>query len=183
MLGRIAAMVALIALAACAGMEPAGRTAQREGHVYEPAPTPPPRTESLPPPAPAAAPPSVSSSALPPPRSMTQSPAPSSSVPPVAAANVAVTAPPPPPPRDPNAVVVHGSVPEEQVRPPNGDPRSISERREDIQNWDHCVMQVMAQQSDPNRPETDTPEDVCSQRLGQSSRNAVPQSRLQRARP
>jgi len=66
------------------------------------------------------------------------------------------------------------------VRPPNGDPRSIAERREDIQNWDHCVMQAMAQQSDPNRPTVDTPEDICAQRLGQSSRNAVPQSRLQR---
>jgi hypothetical protein len=164
MLGRLAATVALVALAGCAGLQPAGRTAQRqaEAEASYPAPVTPPPSSTLPPPAPV----------------QMQTP------PPVAAQNVTVAAPTPPPsppahPRDPNEVTVTGTAPEQQVRPPNGDPRSVAERREDIRNWDHCVMQQLAQNSDPNQPTLETPEDVCSHQLGQASRNAVPASRLQ----
>lgn len=174
MIGRLAAAVALVMLTGCAGMEPAGRTAQREqAGMASPAPITPP-TNSLPPPTHVTSAPPLAQAQAPTQTQTTQ--------PPVAAPNVAVATPPPTPPRDPSDVVVHGSVPEQQVQPPNGDPRSIAERREDIRNWDHCVMQAMAQQSDPNQLEMDSPEDICSRRLGQSSRNAVPQSRMQRPR-
>jgi hypothetical protein len=185
MLGRLAASVALMALAACAGMAPAGRTAQRQADVSAPAPVMPADTRELPPPSPHATSPTPQAApapALAPPQTEAQAQTPPASA--VAAPGVTASPPPPsPPPRDPGDVVVHGSVPEQQVRPPNGDPRSISERREDIRNWDHCVMQVMAQQSDPNQVQTQSPEDVCSRQLGQSSRNAVPQTRLQQPRP
>ncbi|MFT3728776.1 MAG: hypothetical protein QM759_13210 [Terricaulis sp.] len=196
MLGRLAATMALVALAGCAGMEPAGRTAQREAEASRPAPVMPPSSRELPPPTHATAPPPrmvEAAPAPPPPVSppVTSAPVTSAPVttaqaqaptPSVAAPQVAVPVPPRPTPQDPNDVIVHGSTPEQQVRPPNGDPRSLAERREDIQNWDHCVMQVMAQQSDPNQVETQSPEDVCSRRLGQASRNALPQSRIQRPR-
>jgi hypothetical protein len=170
MLGRVAATIALVALMGCAGLEPAGRTAQREeAGMARPAPVTPPPSTTLPPPTHTTTAPAYTQA--------------QTAEPQVAAPNVAVaTPPPPPPPRDPGDVVVHGSVPEQQVQPPNGDPRSIAERREDIRNWDHCVMQVMARQGDPNQVETDSPEDICSRQLGQSSRNAVPQSRMQRPR-
>lgn len=185
MLGRLAATVALVALASCAGLEPAGRTAQRQAEMSAPAPvTPPPSaTQTLPPPQPVARPAPQVSQAAPPPPPPVSAPAPMQAQAQVAAPNVAVaTPPPPPPPRDPSDVVVHGSAPEQQVQPPRGDPRSLAERREDIQNWDHCVMQVMAQQGDPNQVQSDSPEDICSRRLGQASRNALPQSRIQRPR-
>ena len=189
MLGRVAATVALIALMGCAGMAPAGRTAQREAASMDhPAPVTPPSNTLAPPTHTSSAAPAYSEPALapPPPMQSAQS-APiqaqrQTSPPPVAAPNVAVATPPPPTPHDSGDVVVHGSVPEQQIQPPNGDPRSIAERREDIRNWDHCVMQVMAQQGDPNQVESDSPEDICSRRLGQSSRNSVPQSRMQRPR-
>jgi hypothetical protein len=186
MLGRVAATIALVALMGCAGLEPAGRTAQREeAGMARPAPVTPPPSTTLPPPTHTTTAPAYSqpAPAPPPPQSAPAQTQAQTAEPQVAAPNVAVaTPPPPPPPRDPGDVVVHGSVPEQQVEPPNGDPRSIAERREDIRNWDHCVMQVMARQGDPNQVETDSPEDICSRQLGQSSRNAVPQSRMQRPR-
>lgn len=178
MLGRVAAAVALVALMGCAGMEPAGRTAQREAGMSQPAPVAPP-TNALPPPSRTMTPPPAMSQpapAPPPPQSTPVQAAPAQ--PSVAAPNVAVERPPAPPERDPNEVTVQGAAPEQQVRAPNGDPRSLAERREDIRNWDHCVMGVMGQHNDPNQVQTDSPEDVCSQRLGQSSRNAVPRSRI-----
>jgi hypothetical protein len=100
----------------------------------------------------------------------------------VAAPNVA--APPPPRPvaeRD-GDIVVPGVV-ERQVPAPNGDPRSVAERTADIRAWDRCVTRVQSSyESDPTRPQLDTPEDVCSQSLGMANRNAVPDSRSQRRR-
>jgi hypothetical protein len=98
--------------------------------------------------------------------------------PPVAAPSVAVPVTPPPPAPDNDTVTVTGPV-ARQVLPPHGDPRSVAERREDVTNWDHCVMQVQATyQGDPMEPETETPEDVCAHQLGMSNRDAVPASRL-----
>ena len=94
-----------------------------------------------------------------------------------AASNVTVPVPPPPRPSTGDEVVV-GGVQNQQVRPPRGDPRTNAERMADIHAWDDCVMHAQGQtQSDPMRPQLDTPEDVCRQRLGMSSRTGVPDSR------
>ena len=99
--------------------------------------------------------------------------------PPVAAPSISV-APPPPAPRTDDADVTV-QAPARQVQAPRGDPRSVSERREDVQRWDTCVMQVQqTYASDPLEPETETPEEVCQRQLGQENRNAVPTSRLVR---
>ena len=84
---------------------------------------------------------------------------------------------PPSEPRDPNGVTVSGSV-ERQIAPPDGDPRSVSERTADIRAWDQCVTRAQnAAMGDPNRPDLTTPEELCRGRLGMSSRSAVPDSR------
>lgn len=180
MIGRMAVASALILLAGCAGVESAGRNAQ--ANAPEPAERsapqlPPPRTElpapqaqTLPPPQRAPA-----ETALPPPAQ--------TNAPQIAAANVA--APPPPrtsPARDDDEIVVPGVI-DRQVPPPNGDPRTASERMSDINAWDHCVTRLQASfESDPTRPQLDTPEEACSRSLGMSNREAVPDSRIQRRR-
>lgn len=166
MLGRLAAAAALMALAACAGMEPAGRNSGRQP---EPVPA-------------AASAPRVSAPQTPPPSATLPPPTPQMSAPPVAAPSVSVAPPPPPPApsRDSDADVTV-QAPARQVEAPRGDPRSVSERREDIQNWDHCVLAVQqTYASDPTEPELETPEDVCRRQLGQASRTAVPAARLVR---
>ena len=173
MLGRYAAVAALIALAGCAGFESAGRNSSRG--ASEPIPTAAP--------APRAAPVAPPSSYVPPPPSQAQT-SPVQTVqaqqPPVAAPSVSV-APPPPAPRAADDADVTVQAPARQVQAPRGDPRSVSERREDIQRWDTCVMQVQqTYASDPLEPETETPEEVCRRQLGQADRNAVPTSRLVR---
>jgi hypothetical protein len=182
MLGRVAAAAALIALAGCAGLEPAGRNATRAD-----APSPPARTASAQTQrsAPVAPPPSY----VPPPPSQVHSPAPPVAQqaqlqpPPVAAPSVAAPAPPPPPPPANNEDVTV-VAPARQIEPPHGDPRSVAERREDIQIWDHCVLQVQqTYAADPLEPETETPEDICRRQLGQANRTAVPTSRLVRHGP
>lgn len=117
--------------------------------------------------------------AAPAPPPFAQAPAPSAdadvAAPGVAAPGVAAPpAPRPPPPR--GDVVVPGQV--ERAIPPTGDPRSASERAQDIRAWDDCVMrsQGMAE-GDPMRPQLDSPEDVCQRQLGMASRTAVPNSR------
>ncbi len=152
MMGRITAMAALTLLAACASMQPAGRNAR------EAAPAPPPVASA---PAPAPAP---------------QAPAPS-----VAAPDVSVSQPAPQPQQQQRSgggdIVVPGQV-ERQVPAPDGDPRTTAERMADIRAWDRCVMQVQGQaSSDPMRPQLDSPEEVCREDLGMSSRNAVPNRR------
>jgi hypothetical protein len=153
MVRRILVVSALIALSACAGVTPAGRNAAHAPAL--------PLPESRPPMA---------------------EPAPTPEPAPVAAPNVSVPTPQPAQPAnaDDDEVVVHGQV-ENQVRPPNGDPRNRIERMEDIRAWDQCVTHVQsALESDPLRPQLDTPEDVCRQSLGMASRTAVPESRLRR---
>ncbi len=169
MLGRYAAVAALIALAGCAGLESAGRNSMRGA----PEPIPAPRAAPVaPPPAYAPPPPSQAQTQAPPVRTMQTQP------PPVAAPSISV-APPPPAPRAEDDADVTVQAPARQVQAPRGDPRSVSERREDIQRWDTCVMQVQqTYASDPLEPETETPEEVCQHQLGQANRNAVPTSRL-----
>lgn len=98
--------------------------------------------------------------------------------PPVAvAANVAEPTPSAPARDANNGEVIVPGVVHRQVQPPNGDPRSTQERMADIRSWDHCVMHAQNVQSDPLRPITDTPEDICRQRLGMNNRTSVPDSR------
>ncbi|MBC7767838.1 MAG: hypothetical protein H7124_03555, partial [Phycisphaerales bacterium] len=105
---------------------------------------------------------------------------------PVAAAQVA--APPPAAPtrnasrEADDAIVVPGQR-EQQVRPPGGDPRSTSQRVEDVRAWDRCVMDVQsAFESDPMRPQMTSPEEYCRQSLGMNDRLAMPESRRERQR-
>jgi hypothetical protein len=148
------AVGALAALAACAGVEPAGRNAGR-------APAPPPQAAAQAEPA---------------------EPAPTPT-PSVVAPDVSAPAPTPPPERraGDDEIVVPGAV-ETQVLPP-GDPRSNAERMEDIRAWDQCVTHVQAAyERDPMRPQLTSPEEYCRESLGMASRLAVPESRLQRRR-
>jgi len=169
MLGRYAAVAALIALAGCAGFVSAGRNSTRG------APEPIPNAA----PAPVAPPPAY----VPPPPSQAQTrPAQTAPAqqPSIAAPSLSVAPPPPQPRADDNADVTV-QAPARQVQAPRGDPRSVSERREDVQRWDTCVMQVQqTYASDPLEPETETPEEVCQRQLGQANRNSVPTSRLVR---
>ena len=173
MLGRYAAVAALLVLAGCAGFESAGRNSTRG--APEPIPATAPAARS----APVAPPPSY----VPPPPSQQQAQAPVQSAqtqqPSLAAPSVSVAQPPPPRADDDADVTVQ--APARQVQAPRGDPRSVSERREDVQRWDTCVMQVQQTiASDPLEPVTETPEEVCQRQLGQSDRNAVPTSRMVR---
>jgi hypothetical protein len=136
-----------------------------------PAPAP-----TLPPPAPAPRVAAAPAPTLPPP-----APAPvQAQQPSVAAPNVA--APPPPAPRQTasnegdETVVVRGQI-ERQVEAPDGDPRTTEERMAHIRAWDRCVMRAQgAAESDPNRVQLDTPEDLCRESLGMANRNAIPTS-------
>jgi hypothetical protein len=163
MLGRTAALAALIAVAGCAGMESAGRTAARAPEPYASAPPPPATT--APAPAVAAPPPAV-----PPP--VAAAPAPVADDPPATRAS-----------RGGNGDIVVPGARERQVEPPGGDPRSNAERMEDIRAWDRCVMRVQsAFDRDPMRPQLDSPEEYCRQSLGMADRTAIPESRLERRR-
>jgi hypothetical protein len=162
-------------------MEPAGRNASRAD-----APPPAPverRAPVTPPPAYVPPPPSQTYSA-PPPQTQPQ-PAPvaqAQSSPTVGAQSVA--APPPPPQRqaDPDADVTV-QAPARQLEAPRGDSRSVSERREDMQTWDRCVLSVQqTYESDPTEPVLDSPEEICRRQLGQANRTAVPAARQVRSR-
>lgn len=211
MFGRLAIVALAVGLAGCAGLEPAGRNAQRArssptatAPTPPPAPRatlPPPQTHSAPTPAPAAAPnltapPPIRESApvtaSPPPMRqsapLTPAAPPARTTPPVVAPQV--TAPPsrepaPTAPRvrsDDDDIIVPGQV-QTQVPPPAGDPRSNEERRADVRSWDRCVTQVQgAFDSDPMSPQLTTPEEYCRQSLGMSDRTAVPVARQQRRR-
>jgi hypothetical protein len=81
---------------------------------------------------------------------------------------------------DGDTIVVPGQR-ETQVPPPGGDPRSVAERAEDVRAWDRCVMSAQgAFESDPMRPQLDSPEEYCRNSLGMASRTAMPESRRQR---
>lgn len=198
MLGRLAAMAVCVSLAACANLEPAGRNASRAPQpsrpaasapapVAAPAPapvaTPAPAPVARPTPAPAAAPtpaPVVAPRATPAPT--TPAPAPTVARPapaePAPAATRSGTFTPNP---QDDEVVVPGQR-ERQITPP-GDPRSTSERMEDIRSWDQCVTRVQsAYERDPMRPQLDSPEQYCARSLGMADRDAVPISRQERRR-
>lgn len=150
---RVGVLAGAVALTACAGIAPAGRNASGAEAPLGP------------PPASAA---SEAAPDTPPPR-----------LPPVAAPNVSV-APTPAPPRRASGedeIVVPGQV-QRQIPPPNGDPRSRAERIEDIRAWDQCVTSVQAAfESDPMRPQLQSPEEVCRTSLGMAARDGVPESR------
>lgn len=171
---RIAAVALAASLAACAGLEPVGRNAGRS-----PAPTP--TAQPSPPPRVTAPPPTAPAAVTPPPAQsqVTPAPAPRVEAPPVVAPQVSA----PPPPRQTAArddeIVVPGQR-DTQVPPPNGDPRSRSERVRDIRAWDQCVSAAQAvYEDDPMRPQLDSPEDVCRRQLGMADRDAVPITRRQ----
>jgi hypothetical protein len=139
---------ALLLLAGCAGLAPAGRNASRAPEAAAP---------------PAAAAP-------------TTTPAPVVTQPaPVAAPEPAqVEAAAPSAPANDDDIVVQGQA-RAQAIAPDGDPRSVDERRADVRAWDQCVMQVQnAFDSDPMRPQLTTPEEYCANSLGMSDRNALP---------
>lgn len=197
---RMTVLAAILALAACANVTPAGRNARAGGMDAPPEPPPraapvvrqPTRAPDLPPPS-APAPASTYAPSSPalvtPPAAMPARPAPSAAPvvapvvtpsPPVAAPSVAAPAADRPPPRRGNDddVVVQGAA--RQITPP-GDPRTASERMQDINSWDRCVSHVQAAfESDPMRPQLQTPEEYCSQSLGMANRDAIPISRQSR---
>jgi hypothetical protein len=154
-------------------MEPAGRNAARDNAPIASAPVE--RSAPVAPP-PSYVPPPPSSTYAPPPPPVQQAQA----APPVSAPSVAAPPPPPQQQADPNADVTV-QAPARQLEAPRGDSRSVSERREDIQTWDHCVLAVQqTYESDPTEPVLETPEEVCRRQLGQANRTAVPAARLVR---
>lgn len=156
MVKQFAALVAIVALASCAGFEPAGRNATQ---TTSPAPT-------------AAAAPVQT----PAPTAEPVAPAPA----PVAAPEVSAPAPRATSTGADSDIVVPGG-PERQVPPPGGDPRSLAERMQDVRAWDQCVTAAQAAyETDPMRPQLDTPEDYCSRSLGMADRSSVPESRRRR---
>jgi hypothetical protein len=194
MFARMAVVAAAIGLASCAGLEPAGRNANRspspaatapaprpaQTPAATPAPAPPPQTQA----APVAAPPPTAAPR--PAATPAPTPAPQQAAPPVAAPRVSVPTPPPPTPAraqsDSDDIVVPGQV-QTQVPPPAGDPRTNEERRADVRAWDQCITQVQgAFDSDPMSPQLTTPEEYCATSLGMAERTAVPVSRSQRRR-
>lgn len=148
MMGRMAVLAAVIALAGCASVESAGRNARGD----------------LPPPPEAAG------------AADDAAPAPMQAAPPPAPAQTA-SAEDAGQDEDNGTIVVPGQR-NVQVPPPAGDPRSVAERMEDVRAWDQCITSSQAAfESDPMRPQLDSPEEVCSRSLGMASRTAVPESR------
>lgn len=187
---RMAMVAAVIGLAGCAGLEPAGRNASRAPRpaatapaprpapapAATPAPAPPPQTQAAPVAAPTPAPRPAA----------TPAPAPQQAAPPVAAPRVSVPTPTPPTPAraqsDSDDIVVPGQV-QTQIAPTLADPRTNEERRADVRAWDQCITQVQsAFDSDPMSPQLTTPEEYCATSLGMADRRSVPSSRSQRRR-
>jgi hypothetical protein len=166
MMKRIAVVAALTTLAACAGVQPVGRTA-RSGEPVMGGAASPAEAPALPPPTQQAAAPDQR---LAPPPAETAQAEPSSAPQDSGGGD-----------DDNGAIVVPGQR-EMQVPPPNGDPRSAAERMQDVRTWDRCVTDAQATDSDPMRPQFDTPEEYCRQALGMASRTGVPASRLQQRR-
>lgn len=201
MFGRLAIVALAVGLASCAGIEPAGRNAQRGAAPVATAPAPAPQATLPPPqtraPAPTPAPqlaplqPTAPLTTPPPPtrQSAPVTPAAPRATPPVAAPQIAAPPSSQPAPSQParplsedDDIVVPGQV-QTQVPPPAGDPRTNEERRADVRQWDQCVTQVQnAFDGDPMRPQLTTPEEYCAQSLGMLGRTAVPISRQQRRR-
>lgn len=117
------------------------------------------------------APPVLENRAPPPPVT-----APQASAAPVAAPGVSV-------PADRPVQTQNGDIRVPGITPNVGaptpvDPRNTTQRMADIRAWDHCVTGVQNQaEANPMRPNLTSPEEYCAQRLGMSSRTAVPHSR------
>lgn len=168
---------AILVLAGCAGMEPAGRNAR--GPVSAP-----PSINAAPTPAP------VVSPAPPTPAPAVTAPAPITQPAPAVRAAPPVATPAPTPASTPRAasaqdddddIVVRGAVVQREIAPPSGDPRNAIDRNDDIHAWDECVSAVQAVfERDPMRPQLETPEEYCGRSLGMADRNAVPESRVRR---
>lgn len=157
MMGRLAVLAALIALAGCAGVESAGRNAAAPSALTD-----------LPPPQPAA--PAT-------PGPLVTQPPQAGALAPAAAPAQAASAQDAEEAEVGGAIVVPGQR-EMQVQPPAGDPRSVAERTRDVRAWDQCVMSSQAAfESDPMRPQLDTPEEYCSRSLGMANRTSAPESR------
>jgi hypothetical protein len=194
MLGRLAAMAVCVSLAACANLEPAGRNASRAPQPSRPAASAPvaapaPAPVATPAPAPVATPAPAATPTPAPVAAPRATPAPTTAAPAPTVERPAPAEPAPaatrsgtftPNPQD-DEVVVPGQR-ERQITPP-GDPRSTSERMEDIRSWDQCVTRVQsAYERDPMRPQLDSPEQYCARSLGMADRDAVPISRQERRR-
>lgn len=148
---------ALLVLASCAGLAPAGRNAERAPEPAAPVAAPAPVATQ---PAPAAAP---APTAPQPAAQPVPAPAPVEAAAPRTGGG--------------NDIVVQGQAPARAIAP-DGDPRSVDERRADMRSWDQCVMQVQnAFDADPMRPQLTTPEEYCATSLGMADRNAVPAGR------
>lgn len=91
-----------------------------------------------------------------------------------------ITLPPKDEPDD-GSVNVPGAI-DRPVVAPDGDPRTPDQRRRDARAYDRCVMRAQAKQSDNDRanPVGADPEEACRSRLGMSSRDSIPDSRLKR---
>jgi len=61
-----------------------------------------------------------------------------------------------------------------RATPPDGDPRSVGERREQRTQFDKCVLR--AKEPDSYDPVSSTPEEMCAKRMGMSDRDSVPVS-------
>jgi hypothetical protein len=61
-----------------------------------------------------------------------------------------------------------------RATPPDGDPRSVGERREQRTAFDKCVLR--AKEPDSFDPVSSTPEEMCAKRLGMENRDSVPVS-------
>jgi hypothetical protein len=147
---RMGVLVGLLCVTACAGIEPVGRGVT--GAPASPAELRTDDGEVARPDAPAIQPPVVAFEVAPP-----AAPAPR---------------------RSGEDEVVIPSQTQRQIPPPDGDPRSRLERREDVRAWDQCVTNVQgAFDSDPMGPQLQSPEEVCRTALGMAARDAVPDSR------
>ena len=174
MMRALAGMAALVLVTACAGVTSAGRNAGRVSETpaastqTAQAPLPPPQAQ------PAQQQAQTQPAQLPPPPVETQGP-------PVASGATIAPAPRPAPRNNNDDEIVVESTREGQVLPPEGDPRTSTERMRDIRAWDQCVSRAQGRaESDPMRPALETPEELCSEALGMASRTALPDSRLRR---
>jgi hypothetical protein len=78
-----------------------------------------------------------------------------------------------------DAITVPGQI-DRPVVIPQGDPRPMAERRRHRRAWDRCVMKAQNRHSDDVgsgvSPVRDSPEQVCSAKLGMASRESIPDS-------
>jgi hypothetical protein len=78
----------------------------------------------------------------------------------------------PPAPGTSEAVIIAPET--KRATPPDGDPRSIGEKRADQTAFDRCLLN--APEADMTHPIDTSPDEYCSHRLGMWDRNAIPDS-------